>query len=122
MPKVSSGILLYRKKNGGVEVLLTHMGGPFWAQKDAGSWSIPKGEMSPSFSPPAGEMSAADREGLLENAKREFQEELGGSALAAPRHDKSEATAQGFIDLKWSLEVNCDRHNSSDQGAVDLVV
>src|SRR6266511_3736721 len=44
MPKMSAGILLYRRSGDDVEVLLVHPGGPFWAKKDLGAWSIPKGE------------------------------------------------------------------------------
>jgi len=64
MAKKSAGILLYRIKNNSAEVLLVHPGGPFWAKKDLGSWSIPKGEFS-------------DNENPIEAAKREFQEEIG---------------------------------------------
>ena len=64
MPKQSAGLLLYRRGSGGIEVLLVHPGGPFWARKDDGSWSIPKGEVEPG-------------EETLEVALREFEEELG---------------------------------------------
>lgn len=64
MPKLSAGILLHRPGPRGPEVLLVHPGGPFWARKDLGAWSIPKGLIDP------GE-DAADA------AKREFAEELG---------------------------------------------
>lgn len=70
--RVSAGILLYRYRDGGVlEVLIGHPGGPYFANKDAGHWSIPKGEVE-------------DGEELLDVALREFQEETG-SAVAAPR-------------------------------------
>jgi predicted NUDIX family NTP pyrophosphohydrolase len=62
----SAGLLLYRFHNGTLEVLLGHPGGPFWSKKDAGAWSIPKGEVE------AGE-------DLLDAAKREFLEETGSS-------------------------------------------
>ncbi len=62
MPKQSAGILLYRNAGGRIEVFLAHPGGPFWAKKDDGAWSIPKGEFT-------------DGEEPLEAAKREFQEE-----------------------------------------------
>jgi predicted NUDIX family NTP pyrophosphohydrolase len=63
--RVSSGILLYRLTPcGEVEVLIAHMGGPFWQRKDAGAWSIPKGEHALDEDP-------------LECARREFAEELG---------------------------------------------
>jgi len=64
MPKRSAGILMYRRGKQGLELLLVHPGGPFWARKDLGSWSIPKGEYSPPEDPPA-------------VAVREFEEETG---------------------------------------------
>ncbi|MFD4958324.1 NUDIX domain-containing protein [Microbacterium sp. NPDC058389] len=64
MVTTSAGILIYRLVPD-LEVLIAHMGGPFWASKDAGAWSIPKGEYD------------ADREGALDAARREFREELG---------------------------------------------
>lgn len=64
MAPLSAGILLYRRRDSAVEVLLIHSGGPFWRNKDAGAWMIPKGQVEP------GEDSAAA-------ALREFQEELG---------------------------------------------
>lgn len=64
MPKKSAGILLYRKKGKSFEVFLVHPGGPYWAKKDAGAWSIPKGEFD-------------DNEDALSAAKREFEEETG---------------------------------------------
>jgi predicted NUDIX family NTP pyrophosphohydrolase len=63
MAKQSAGLLLYRTKNGFLEVFLVHPGGPFWQNKDKGAWSIPKGEFS--GEPP------------LEAAKRELKEETG---------------------------------------------
>jgi predicted NUDIX family NTP pyrophosphohydrolase len=62
--EVSAGILVYRETNGSLEVLLAHPGGPFWARKDAGAWTIPKGLVEP----------GAD---LLATAQREFTEETG---------------------------------------------
>ena len=64
MAKTSAGILLFRNRPAGVQVLLVHPGGPFWARKDEGAWSIPKG-------------LAEDGEELLAAAKREFFEETG---------------------------------------------
>jgi predicted NUDIX family NTP pyrophosphohydrolase len=66
--KVSAGLLLYRRRDGRIEVLLAHPGGPLWERKDAGAWSLPKGEAD------AGE---SDDEGLLAVARREFEEETG---------------------------------------------
>lgn len=62
--KKSAGVLVYRRSAGALEVLLVHPGGPFWAKKDAGAWSIPKGELD-------------DDEEPLEAAKRELFEETG---------------------------------------------
>jgi predicted NUDIX family NTP pyrophosphohydrolase len=62
--KLSAGILLYRMSKGGPEVFLVHPGGPFWAKRDLGSWSVPKGEVD-------------GDEDLLAAAKREFHEETG---------------------------------------------
>ena len=64
MPRKSAGILLYRFQKDGVEVFLVHPGGPFWVNKDKGSWSVPKGEYN-------------DDEDALKAAQREFQEETG---------------------------------------------
>ena len=64
MSKQSAGLLLFRKVSGHLEVLLVHPGGPFWAKKDEGAWSIPKGEFEHNEDP-------------LAAAKREFEEETG---------------------------------------------
>jgi predicted NUDIX family NTP pyrophosphohydrolase len=64
VPKLSAGVLLFRRHSAGVEVMLVHPGGPFWVKKDLGAWSIPKG-------------LADEGEDLLEAAKREFLEETG---------------------------------------------
>jgi predicted NUDIX family NTP pyrophosphohydrolase len=64
MPKLSAGLLVYRRATDGIEVLLVHPGGPYWAKKDEGAWSIPKGEYTPD-------------EDAFEVAQREFAEELG---------------------------------------------
>jgi predicted NUDIX family NTP pyrophosphohydrolase len=64
MPKQSAGLLMYRRRGGALEVLLVHPGGPFWAKKDQGAWSIPKGEYEPGEDP-------------IVAARREFAEETG---------------------------------------------
>lgn len=76
MVSTSAGILLYRvAPDGAVSALVAHMGGPYWAAKDDGAWSIPKGEYDP------------DAEAALDAAKREFREELG---LEPPDGDYAE--------------------------------
>lgn len=72
--KLSAGILLYRLAGTDVEVLIAHPGGPFWARKDAGAWSVPKGEY-------------ADGEDPWLAAQREFTEELGVPPPSGPRID-----------------------------------
>ena len=51
MPKQTAGILMYRRRAGGLEVLLVHPGGPFWSRKDEGAWMIPKGGIDPGEDP-----------------------------------------------------------------------
>jgi predicted NUDIX family NTP pyrophosphohydrolase len=72
MPKLSAGLLLYRVRDDVVEVLIGHPGGPFWARKDDGAWSIPKGEYT-------------DGEDPWAAAQREFEEEIGLPAPPGPR-------------------------------------
>jgi predicted NUDIX family NTP pyrophosphohydrolase len=88
MAKTSAGLLLYRCKDERLEVFLVHPGGPFWARKDAGAWSIPKGEVAAGEEP-------------LATARREFREETGlsaeGAALAlAPVRQKGGKTVHAF--------------------------
>ena len=72
MPILSAGLLLHRGAGDVTEVLIGHPGGPFWARKDDGAWSIPKGEYDPAEDP-------------WEAARREFAEELGSAAPDGPR-------------------------------------
>jgi predicted NUDIX family NTP pyrophosphohydrolase len=72
MPKLSAGLLLYRVREEVVDVLIGHPGGPFWARKDEGAWSIPKGEYT-------------DGEDPWAVAQREFEEEIGLPPPAGPR-------------------------------------
>lgn len=74
MAKLSAGVILYRTRDGVVEVLIAHPGGPFWARKDDGAWSIPKGEYTEGEDPWAA-------------ARREFAEELGLAVPAGPQLD-----------------------------------
>jgi len=94
MPKTSAGLLLYRYREG-LEVFLVHPGGPFWAAKDEGAWSIPKGEFEPGEEP-------------LAAAQREFTEETGFVAAGdflplTPLKQKS-----GKIVHAWAVQLDCD--------------
>ncbi|HWE21160.1 MAG TPA: NUDIX domain-containing protein [Hyphomicrobiaceae bacterium] len=95
MPQRSAGILLYRRRGGAVEVLLVHPGGPFWARKDEGVWSIPKGEYAVDEDP-------------LAAARREFSEETGmridGEAIALGSFRQSTAK---IVDA-WAIEGDFD--------------
>jgi predicted NUDIX family NTP pyrophosphohydrolase len=87
---------MYRRGAGGaVEVLLVHPGGPFWAKKDAGAWSIPKGEVS-------------EGEDVLEAARREFAEELGFAADGEYRELGSAKQKGGKVVHAWAFEGDCD--------------
>jgi predicted NUDIX family NTP pyrophosphohydrolase len=95
MAKHSAGLLMYRRGRGELEVFLVHPGGPFWAQKDVGAWSIPKGEYRPGEDP-------------LAAARREFREETGFSVAGefiplTPRKQPS-----GKIIQAWAVEGDCD--------------
>jgi predicted NUDIX family NTP pyrophosphohydrolase len=92
----SAGILLFRRVGTSVEVLIVHPGGPLWARRDDGAWSIPKGECDPGEEP-------------LAAARREFAEEIGSPAPAG------EPLALGEVRLKsgkrviaWALEGDLD--------------
>ena len=92
MPKKSAGILLYRFKDTQVEIFLVHPGGPFWAKKDSGAWSIPKGEFSES-------------EDGLHAAKRELEEETGIKATGdfielSPAKQRSGKTVYAWAQAK----------------------
>jgi predicted NUDIX family NTP pyrophosphohydrolase len=112
VPKTSAGILVFRRKAGKLEVLLVHPGGPFWVKKDAGAWSIPKGEVDESFS------SKLEDAALLEVARREFAEELGpeiASQLSSAISDEAPLISLGEIRQKsgkivhaWAVEADCD--------------
>jgi predicted NUDIX family NTP pyrophosphohydrolase len=94
--KRSAGIVLYRKSADGVQVLLGHMGGPFWARKDAAAWSIPKGELE-------------QDEDAVAAARREFQEELG---LPVPDGELAELgevkQSGGKVVAAWALAGDLD--------------
>jgi len=95
MPKESAGLLMYRLRNGQRQFLLVHPGGPLWKNKDAGAWSIPKGEIQPGEEP-------------LAAARREFAEELGFTPYGnfvplTPIQQKG-----GKRVFVWAVEGDCD--------------
>ena len=95
MAKRSAGLLLYRRRNQAIEVFLVHPGGPFWAKKDLGAWSIPKGEYTEDEDP-------------LAAARREFEEETGfpAPANAVPLGEIKQAG--GKLVTAWASEGDCD--------------
>jgi predicted NUDIX family NTP pyrophosphohydrolase len=94
--RTSAGILLYRRGPSGPEVLLGHMGGPFWAKKDDGAWSLPKGEHGPDEEP-------------LAVARREFEEELGSPVPAADLVPLGECrVTSGKVLTVWAAEGDLD--------------
>lgn len=94
--KRSAGILLYRSRDAGLEVLLGHMGGPLWSKRDAGAWSIPKGEYEADEDP-------------VRAAHREFGEELGLDVPAGPLVDLGSATTSGGkLVTIWAVEGELD--------------
>lgn len=96
MPKLSAGLLLYRTRDGVVEVLIAHPGGPFWARKDDGAWSIPKGEYT-------------DGEDPWAVAQREFHEELGLPVPAGPRTDLGALKQpSGKVITAFAVEADLD--------------
>jgi predicted NUDIX family NTP pyrophosphohydrolase len=94
MPKTSAGLLPYRLRDGRLELLLVHPGGPFWARKDLGAWSIAKGEHGPG-------------EDALAAARREFEEETGCTPegpfhpLGSVRQAGGKVVAAWAVDLDW---------------------
>ncbi|MEU9052486.1 NUDIX domain-containing protein [Streptomyces sp. NPDC048384] len=94
--KRSAGLLLFRHTDDGLEVLLGHMGGPFFAKRDAGAWTVPKGEYEPD-------------EPARDAARREFQEELG---LAPPDGEAvplgEVKQSGGKIVTVWAVEADLD--------------
>jgi predicted NUDIX family NTP pyrophosphohydrolase len=93
--KRSAGLLMYRRRNARLEVFLVHPGGPFWAKKDLGAWSICKGEY-------------ADGEAPLEAAIREFQEETGFTAQGEFLELGTVQQSGGKMVSAWAFEGDCD--------------
>jgi predicted NUDIX family NTP pyrophosphohydrolase len=92
----SAGILLYRRRGPALQVLLVHPGGPAWAKRDLGAWSIPKGEYEPDEDP-------------LDAARREFAEELGVAVPQGPVKDLGEIRQRSGKRVRaWALEGDLD--------------
>ena len=91
MSKIAAGLLLFRRSPTGPEVLLVHLGGPFWARKDLGSWSLPKGEVAPG-------------EDRLAAALREFHEETGLEPRGKPFPLGQVKQPGGKVVHAWALE------------------
>ena len=91
MPRTSAGLLMFRRRDGALEVLLVHPGGPFWAKKDLGAWTIPKGELEKG-------------EDALATAQREFEEETG-IAPSGPFHPLGSIKQKaGKVVHAWAFE------------------
>jgi predicted NUDIX family NTP pyrophosphohydrolase len=93
--KLSAGILLFRKRGPTLQLFLVHPGGPFWRNKDAGAWSIPKGEYE-------------DGEDPLDAAKREFLEETGIDAHGEFLPLGEIKQPSGKVITTWALEGDCE--------------
>ena len=91
----SAGILVFRNVNGRTEVLIGHMGGPFWARKDDGAWSAPKGLIE-------------DGEEPLDAARREFREELGLPVPDGPLRPLGDVRQSGKTVTLWAVEGDLD--------------
>ena len=92
----SAGILLHRRRGERLEVLLVHPGGPFWARRDEGAWSIPKGEYTGEEDP-------------LLAARREFEEELGAAPPDGPAQDLGEVRQKGGKLVRaWAVPGDLD--------------
>lgn len=94
--RTSAGILVWRRTGGGVEVLLGHMGGPYWARRDDGAWTIPKGEYEPDEDP-------------LTAAAREFTEETGLPVPAGRLVELGDVRQSGGKLVRaWAVEGDVD--------------
>lgn len=98
MAKQSAGILLYRIQHSNLQVFLVHPGGPFWKNKDAGAWSVPKGEF-------------LDDEDALLAARREFQEETSQAIDGKFIKLKPVKQKSGKIIYTWAVEGDIDENN-----------
>jgi predicted NUDIX family NTP pyrophosphohydrolase len=95
MPKRSAGLMMFRRLRDGLEVFLVHPGGPLWAKKDQGAWTLPKGEYGSDENP-------------LSAAQREFEEETGFSATGDFLELGTIKQKSGKVVTAWAFEGDCD--------------
>lgn len=94
----SAGLLVFRRRSGNLEFLIAHPGGPFWAKKDSGAWSVPKGLVD-------------DDEDHLATAKREFEEELGQTVQGDFQELSALKQPSGKVVYCWLVEADLDLSN-----------
>ena len=106
--RLSAGLLMYRRPAGKLEVLLAHPGGPFFKNKDEGSWTIPKGEIE-------------DEEECLKTATREFREEIGVEINPAAEFIDLGSIKQkgGKVVYAWAVEGDCDSTRCSNHFSME---
>lgn len=95
MPKISAGLLMYRRSQSGLQVMLVHPGGPFFRNKDEGAWTIPKGELASGEEP-------------LATACREFEEETSMRPMGPFLSLTAVKQKGGKIVHAWAFECDCD--------------
>jgi predicted NUDIX family NTP pyrophosphohydrolase len=101
MPKVSAGLLRFKRASDQLQVFLVHPGGPFWRNKDLGSWTVPKGEVG-------------DEENALDCARREFAEETGQEATGDFISLGEVRQAGGKVVKAWAVEGDCSEEIQSN--------
>ena len=95
MPKQSAGLMMYRRRGDAVEVFLVHPGGPYWAKKDKGAWTVPKGEYD-------------QNEDALAAARREFEEETGFQPSGEMEELGTVKQKSGKVVRAWAFAGDCD--------------
>jgi predicted NUDIX family NTP pyrophosphohydrolase len=106
MPRVSAGLVIFKRVGDELQVFLVHPGGPFWRNKDAGAWSIPKGEVR-------------DKEDALSCAQREFEEETGQKARGEFVSLGEARQAGGKIVKAWAVEGDCSNQVQSNKFSME---
>lgn len=128
VPRHSAGLLVYRPAGEGIEVLAVHPGGPFWAKKDNGAWSIPKGEVEPSEQQTGHHLNELDPEDrfpdhLYAVARREFSEEIGSPPPDGDPMDLGEIRqAGGKIVHAFALRFADDSDDANADRPTDVAI